>query len=110
MPVRGSFVEESADPIPKGLSYRTQSPGVEQRSVIPISEELPISRGLSIKCNDRLGGLFKYYHRRAGRDFLAPSGFAFEPGRRLALAESRALGAVQYRAFASVFRNPRGPM
>ena len=42
--------------------------------------------------------------------FLPLSGFAFEPGRRLALAESRALGAVQYRAFASVFRNPRGPM
>src|ERR1700730_6851635 len=34
--VRGNFFEESASPIPRALSYRTQSPGEGERSVIPL--------------------------------------------------------------------------
>jgi hypothetical protein len=33
--------------------------------LFPHSEELPKSRGPSIECSERLGGLLKYYHRRA---------------------------------------------
>jgi putative transposase len=33
--------------------------------LFPISQELPKSRGPSIECSERLGGLLKYYHRRA---------------------------------------------
>jgi putative transposase len=33
--------------------------------LFPQGEELPKSRGPSIECSERLGGLLKYYHRRA---------------------------------------------
>ena len=33
--------------------------------LFPHSEELPKSRGPSIECSERLGGLLKYYHQRA---------------------------------------------
>ena len=33
--------------------------------LFPHGEELPKSRRSSIECSERLGGLLKYYHRRA---------------------------------------------
>ena len=33
--------------------------------LFPSADEVPKPRGPSIKCRERLGGLLKYYHRRA---------------------------------------------
>jgi putative transposase len=61
----GSLTKAGAGRIRSALSRRTQPPRQGQRSVIPMCEVPTTKRGPSIRCHERLGGLLKYYHRKA---------------------------------------------